>query len=110
MSDKDQDLKEKHTGLGSSLLLQRTTPQPPPENPIPSQTSERPEHFEINPEPVRQVEIKKPQELRDRCTLYLDRDVNTQLDLVSRIERKQRSEVVTEILRENMPKYRVDRE
>jgi hypothetical protein len=103
-------MNDKHTGLGESLLLQRTAPQPPIDPPIPSQTSERPEHFEIHPEPVQQVEIKKPQELRDRCTVYLDRDVNMQLDLVARIERKQRSEVVTEILRANMPKYRVDRE
>lgn len=109
MNDKDQELKEKHTGLGSSLLLQRTVTEPL-ENPIPSQTSERPEHFEVDPGSDRQPEIEKPQELRDRCTLYLDRDVNTQLDLVARIERKQRSEVVTEILRANMPKYRVDRE
>jgi hypothetical protein len=108
--ENEQEQNNKRTGLGGSLLLQRTDPQPPVDNPVPFLTPERPERFDIQPEPVRQVEIKKPQELRDRCTLYLDRDVNTQLDLVARIERRQRSEVVTEILRDNLPKYRIDRE
>jgi hypothetical protein len=104
-------MNDKHTGLGESLLLQRTAsepstklPQPPP------QTFERSERHDVHPEPQQPPAPRKAQELRDRCTLYLDADVNTQLDLVARIERKQRSEVVTAILRENLPKYRVDRE
>jgi hypothetical protein len=103
-------MNDKNTGLGESLLLQRTAPQPPIDPRIPSQTSERPVHLDVNPEPERKLEIKKPQELRDRCTIYLDRDLNKQLALVAHIERKQRSEIVTEILRNNLPKYRVDRE
>ena len=47
---------------------------------------------------------------RDRCTIYIDHDVNEQLDIVARIERKQRSEVVTQLLRQHLPSYRIDLE
>lgn len=103
-------MTDKHTGLGESLLLQRTTPQPATEVSQPTQTFERSEHPDAHSEPQRSPAPQKAQELRDRCTIYLEADVNAQLDLVARIERKQRSEVVTAILRENLPKYRVDRE
>jgi len=48
-------------------------------------------------------------QLRDRCTLYLDPEVNQQLDLVAGIERRQRSQVVTELLRQYLPDYQVQR-
>ena len=46
---------------------------------------------------------------RDRCTLYLSRELNAQLDLVAHIERKERSEIVESLLRAHLPKYRVER-
>ena len=46
---------------------------------------------------------------RDRCTIYIDQDVNEQLETAARMERKQRSELVTELLRQHLPKYRIDR-
>jgi metal-responsive CopG/Arc/MetJ family transcriptional regulator len=48
-------------------------------------------------------------DLRDRCTVYLDPAVNQQLDFVARVERRQRSEVVTDILRRYLPKYQIKR-
>jgi metal-responsive CopG/Arc/MetJ family transcriptional regulator len=50
----------------------------------------------------------KQRALRDRCTIFIDTDVNEQLDVVARIEQKERSEIVTEILRTHLPKYRVE--
>lgn len=100
----------KDTGLGS-LLLRRTggqdEPPQPPEN-SDAQTSGQSERPADQPDaaPV----PPQPEVLRDRCTLYLDEDVNQQLDIVARIERKQRSEVVTELLRQHLPRYRIDRE
>ncbi len=110
MTDKRQEVQERHTGLGGSLLLQRTAPQPSTVVSTPLQIAEQPEHADVPPEPEPKTEVKKPQELRDRCTLYLDREVNAQLDFVARIERRQRSEIVAEILRGNLPKYSVNKE
>jgi metal-responsive CopG/Arc/MetJ family transcriptional regulator len=53
--------------------------------------------------------IIRKRQLRDRCTVYLDPAINQQLDLVARIERRQRSEVVTDILRHYLPKYQIKR-
>lgn len=52
----------------------------------------------------------KPLSLRDRCTIYLERTVNDRLDLVARIEGRERSEVVTELLQKHLPKYRIESE
>ncbi len=103
-------MTDKKTGLGDSLLLQRTDPDGADEPPKDAQTSgaaKRPEAALERPSTTPQP---TPEQLRDRCTIYLDPDINTQLDLVARIQRKQRSEVVTELLRANLPKYRVDLE
>lgn len=104
---------DKHTGLEGSLLLQRTVP---PQNDLPAPPPETSERQEPQPaastpaEPVVASPQKVPKPLRDRCTLYLAPEVNTQLDLVARIERRQRSEVVNDLLGQHLPKYRVDRE
>lgn len=45
--------------------------------------------------------------LRDRCTLYLDEEINQLLNMVARVEQKQRSEVVSELLRKYLPRYRI---
>jgi len=46
---------------------------------------------------------------RERCTLYLSPEINAQLDLAAHIERKERSQVVEALLRQHLPKYRVER-
>lgn len=48
--------------------------------------------------------------LRDRCTLYIERDVNERLAFVARLEGKERSEVVSDLLRQHLPKYRITEE
>jgi hypothetical protein len=97
----------KKTGLGRSLLLRRTTPKPPErpdaQAPEPSEQGGRQDEEPASRRP-------QPKNLRDKCTLYLDADVNEQLDAVARIERKQRSEVATELLRAHLPKYEISRE
>lgn len=113
----------KKTGLGESLLLRRTETPPvltPAEVPD-VQTSEvlpQPEPATAAPKPIeipapRSVAKKSkkiPLELRDRCTLYLERAVNEQLHMAARIEGRERSEIASEILRKHLPKYRVERE
>jgi hypothetical protein len=103
-------MTDKNTGLGNSLLLKRTAdhgPEKPSQGAQTSESSGRPDVIpDGQPKPTR----RKPRDLRDRCTIYLDPDVNQQLDLVARIQRRQRSQVVTEILRANLPKYRIDME
>lgn len=103
-------MTDKNTGLGDSLLLKRTDPDGAGELPKDAQTpgaAKRPEAAVRRPSKTARP---TPIQLRDRCTIYLDPDVNRQLDLVARIERRQRSEVVTDTLRANLPKYRVDLE
>lgn len=116
--DKQSD---KQTGLGSSLLVRRT--EPPQEmaetaNPKPRvslepvreeqsdavdprviQTPKRPD--------VQTSEKSQPQGVRDRCTLYLSPDVNQRLHITARLEEKERSDVVNELLRQNLPKFEV---
>lgn len=100
-------MNDQNTGLGDSLLLRRTD-EPRAAQPITdAQTSRRPEHLDV-PESKRPARKVRP--LRDRCTIYLEPDVNRQLDLVARLEHKQRSEVVAEILRTHLPRYEVRRE
>jgi hypothetical protein len=117
-------MTDKHTGLGDSLLLQRTAPPQRPELPTVPQPMDRLEHLEANPEHVDQPaqsnmlpqnnrspqSDQPPRPLRDRCTIYLDREVNAELDFVARIERRERSAVVSEILRGHLPKYHVNQE
>lgn len=120
--------QNKKTGLGSSLLLQRTEPTSAsqPRNARDVQTPEVPETSALDD--VEQVPaagqtprtLKRPQRSphsqrrgkarvipRQRCTLHLDEDVEEQLDLVARVEGKERSEVVSDLLRTHLPKYRI---
>lgn len=100
------------TGLGNSLLLQRTEKgrRPVAQQPKTPGRLERSSDSDAPPAPQEQVE--RPVEVvlpRARCTLYIDEDVNEQLSLVAGIEKRQRSEVVTEILRSHLPTYSVQR-
>lgn len=111
------------TGLGDSLLLRRTeapsavtptvipdaqvpagvsTPEPTPSEPATVEAES------VLPPPDSKLPRKVPLVLRDRCTLYLDRAVNEQLHMAARIEGRERSEVVTDILRKHLPKYRIE--
>jgi len=106
-------MSTRRTGLGS-LLLRRTDgerhPKPPeehePHRGPPDPTLDPGPGIDLPTEPTRKTNRARP---RDRCTLYLDEDVNQQLDLVARVERRQRSEVVTELLRRHLPSYRISR-
>lgn len=114
--------EERKTGLGGSLLLRRTeTPQAPEHSNVStSETSASPgtptptaETFKRPKRPIA-TDIRKSskkgveQVLRDRCTLYIDRDVNERLDLAARVEGRERSEVVSQLLRKHLPKYRIE--
>ena len=112
-------MSNKKTGLGSSLLLKRTTPPEPTLNvnhcsALPPLTEpERSNVSDVSDAPQDQPTVASNQPvnevLRDRCTIYIDKDVNDRLETAARLERKQRSEVVTEILRQHLPNYRIDR-
>ena len=109
-------MSTRRTGLGfGSLLLHRTTEQEAPPTPEPQPAIEQPEteRYEESAvpskRPLNERGISSNRQLRDRCTVYLDPAINQQLDFVARVERRQRSEVVTDILRRYLPKYRVDR-
>lgn len=118
--------QNKKTGLGSSLLLQRTEPTSAsqPRNARDVQTPEVPETSALDE--VEDAAVQTPRTLkrsqrsphsqrrgkarvipRQRCTLHLDEDVEEQLDLVARVEGKERSEVVSDLLRTHLPKYRI---
>ena len=111
---------ERKTGLGGSLLLQRTEI---PARVMPPAVPIQPPNTEMTalPEPPHPVAViqsaprtsrkrKKPAlVLRDRCTLYLERDVNEQLAHTSHAEGRDRSEVVSELLRKHLPKYQIER-
>jgi hypothetical protein len=98
----------KRTGLGKSLLLRRTEAEESLSPPEDVQAPPPTDRFDTDETPQPPASPRRPQALRDRCTIYIEPDVNKQLDLVARIQRRQRSEVVTQILRENLPKYRID--
>src|SRR5262249_32696243 len=118
---------DKKTGLGSSFLFQRTEPARPPsplEGPavlevpaIPDgstvQAPQTPKHSTAQ-HPARSTgsRPKKAQRLvlRDKRTLHIDRDVDERLTLAARIEGRERSEVVSDLLRKYLPRYRVERE
>jgi hypothetical protein len=104
MTDNDQEYPKKRTGLG--FLLARTEPEYPktPQKPIDTEQPSSPNA----PEP--ETEVQSLKQLGDRCTIYLDRDINAHLDFVSRIECKRRSQIVCEILRAYLPKYSVTKE
>jgi hypothetical protein len=103
-------MTEKKTGLGNSLLLKRTSPRNAPSphvsERLDAQTSEASRRLDARKNQRGGKRPAKP--LRDKCTIYLESDVNERLEIVARMERKERSEVVTEILRRHLPKYRVD--
>ncbi|MCA9093706.1 MAG: hypothetical protein KDA68_09485 [Planctomycetaceae bacterium] len=114
--------EKKQTGLGLSLLLQRTDQQPKPERPAvipkpeptvtPVPTEIKTSEADVVPEIPQQNRNKsrqKPKVLRDRCTLYIARDVNEKLDLASRVEDRDRSEIVSELLRKHLPEYTIER-
>lgn len=114
----------KRTGLGDSLLLRRTETLTEPPRPVasdvqtpeviptvkPNVTQEPSPDETPTPQPAAKKSKKTPLVLRDRCTLYLERTVNEQLHMAARIEGRERSEVVTDILRKHLPKYRIERE
>jgi hypothetical protein len=120
--------KERKTGLGDFLFGRESN------SPVPPQRSEADYAPEVD-EPQQQVRadhenrpIPEPQgypprtfrrptnrrvalkALRDKCTIYLEPDVNQELDVVSRVEQKMRSEVVNDILRQYLPHYDVRRQ
>ncbi|MBS0203964.1 MAG: hypothetical protein JSS49_13750 [Planctomycetes bacterium] len=116
----------RNTGLGDSLLLRRTeappaeqpavtldgqttipSPQEPPRPTRGLQTAEVPS-IPLPASPTKTK--KKPLVLRDRCTIYLEREVNDQLDMAARIEGRERSEIASDLLRKHLPKYRIERE
>lgn len=118
---------DRKTGLGNSLLLRRTaqpveppvepqeepvqeTPPPEPTPPIEPQPEPTVETAMVAPPAAPQTKRTEKLTLRDRCTIYLERGVNEQLHMTSRIEGKERSEIVSEILRKHLPKYRIERE
>lgn len=103
-------MEDKNTGLGSSLLLKRTADASAKNTDGDVQTPEASGRPDVKADQPAKPTRPQPKDLRDRCTIYLDADVNRQLDLVARIERRQRSEVVTDLLRANLPKYRIDLE
>lgn len=112
------------TGLGDSLLLQRTEPAPETIVPAPTDVpasepmsipTPPPPQTEVEAEPALPEPVSKKQQkvklvLRDRCTLYLERTVNEQLGMVARIEGRERSDIASDILRKHLPKYRIERE
>lgn len=115
----------RNTGLGNSLLLRRTDTPPAAAADVSSDipTFETPAAPEPSPSlaPAAEPETTIPQPesrkatkqrltLRDRCTLYLDRQVNDQLDIAARIEGRERSEIVSDLLSQHLPRYRVERE
>jgi len=99
-----------NTGLGESLLLRRTDETQASQ---PAANVETPRRSP-SPQPQSQPKVSRPapklRPLRDRCTIYLDPDINRRLDLVARIERKERSEVVSDLLREHLPHYEIRRD
>ena len=114
----------KKTGLGNSLLLRRTAlppfvPQAPPVVPtlnstvIPESLPVPLPESETTPAPLMRASRKtrtKPLVLRDRCTLYIAREVNEKLQTAASVERRERSEIVSDILREHLPTYRIERQ
>lgn len=112
---------DKKTGLGNSLLLRRTEPTLEPEIATEAQSSDRSEPQKLQRSETPDGEVlqtpqppedplpptPKPQPVRDRCTIYLDPDVNRRLHVVARIEGKDRSDIVTEILRQYLPEFEV---
>ncbi len=115
--------EKKQTGLGMSLLLRRTDQKAIPEQPavVPQAVSTVPQESAIPQEPEKEIVTQvtpqqnrkksrqKPQVLQDRCTLYIARDVNEKLDIASRIEDRDRSEIVSELLRKHLPEYTIER-
>ena len=99
----------KKTGLAESLLFRRSA-KPAPQEPLPRAPEPLPPGVETDrPAPIERPtrRVEREMRLRDRCTLYLDEEINELLDTVARFEQKQRSEVVTELLRKYLPRYRV---
>lgn len=115
---------KRKTGLGNSLLLQRTEVSPAEASvssgvsmtgvsPTPESEPTEPPATQTKPVLPRREPTNKRKEqlvLRDRSTLYLERSVNEQLRRVAQIEGRERSEVATDILRKYLPKYRIERE
>src|SRR5687767_10160691 len=97
-------MNTKKTGLGQSLLLHRTTPDDPKRADAQAPASSEPQATRL---PTRPPSLKS---IYDKCTLYLAPDVNEQLDLAARIERKSRSDIATELLRTHLRTYRIERE
>jgi len=81
---------------------------PEPQSSIEQPATERYEAPAVPPKrPLNERGITRNRQLRDRCTVYLDPAINQQLDLVARIERRQRSEVVADALRRHLPHYHI---
>lgn len=111
----------KGTGLGSSLLVRRTEPlaEPKVSEEVQAAVDPEPQKREDSTTPSSQVlqihvhednsagQETKPQMIRDRCTIYLDPDVNQRLHLTARVEEKDRSQIVNEILRQHLPEFQV---
>ncbi len=81
----------KKKGLPGSVLLKRTQEQPPkatlklhePESPTPTPTEAKPK--------------------REKVTVYLSAETQQRLALLAHMERRQRSAIVDDILRQHLP-------
>ena len=118
------DEPPKKTGLGN-LLLQRTIPRSKPTRPQPAAALSTPPSSEPTPvdpsatarranqpptvtsQPPRSQTKKHRTQLRIRRTLHLEMDLDEQLSAVAGIERRERSEIVNELLRRHLRKYEV---
>lgn len=58
-------------------------------------------------QPPRSQTKKHRTQLRIRRTLHLEEDLDEQLSAVAGIERRERSEIVNELLRQHLRKYEV---
>lgn len=114
---------KKKTGLGKSLLLRRTIdPRESPEAPLPVVPSQEamfvseglpPSMNKPEAEPAPAIQshgkpTKKSLVLHDRCTLYLEREINERLSLTAGIKGPDRSDIVNDILRKHLPTYRIE--
>lgn len=116
---------DKKTGLAPSLLLRRTEPTeiPEPNNVPPATEIDEPVTETAFPDAQTSSQSetatiagsRRPGKIfrmipRDKATIYMERDLNEQLRRVAALEGRDRSDVVNQILRKHLPRYRVERQ
>ncbi len=108
----------KKTGLGN-LLFQRTSQPARKSRPVPVKSEEgtaaspppEPE-FTSSPEPLPPAPASRRQNakrkrVRIRRTLHLEDDLDARLNTMAGIERRERSEIVNDLLRKHLRKYEI---